>query len=84
MNVLMCLSTLSLSIVPVNDKKALENRALSLDRDDEGLGEPGLEDVLKSKRPKGLKKGNLCLSNLQSNPLMMLTFSTFVTNLFVY
>jgi hypothetical protein len=48
---------LFLSLVPLNDKKTLELRALSFDRDDE-LGEPGLEEVLKAKKPKELRKGN--------------------------
>lgn len=45
-------------VVPLNDKKTLEMRALSFDRDDD-LGEPGLEDVLKAKKPKDVRKGNL-------------------------
>jgi len=49
---------LCLSLVPLNDKKTLEIRALSFDRDDE-LGEGGLEEVLKAKKPKDLRKGNL-------------------------
>jgi len=48
----------SLYIVPLNDKKTLELRALSFDRDDELGSEPGLEEVLKAKKPKGLRQGN--------------------------
>ncbi|XP_035713540.1 uncharacterized protein LOC110862265 isoform X5 [Folsomia candida] len=44
--------------VPLNDKKTLEMRALSFDRDDD-LGEPGLEDVLKAKKPKDVRKADM-------------------------
>lgn len=43
-------------IVPLNDKKTLELRALSFDRDEDVAGEPGLEEVLKAKKPKDIKK----------------------------
>jgi hypothetical protein len=56
---------LFLSVVPLNDKKTLEMRALSFDRDDE-LGEPGLEEVLKAKKPKDLRRGNYHLSTFLS------------------
>ncbi|ODM97566.1 Protein unc-13 B [Orchesella cincta] len=51
--------TTQLTQVPLNDKKTIELRALSFDRDDEFSGEPGLEEVLKAKKPKEpLKKGS--------------------------
>lgn len=54
----MSFSTLSL-FEGSNDKKTLEIRALSFDRDDElGEGQEGLEEVLKAKKPKDLRKGN--------------------------
>jgi len=56
-HVQLCVS-LFLCLVPLNDKQTLEQRALSFDRDDEAPVEPGLEEVLKAKKPKELRKGN--------------------------
>ncbi|CAG7822724.1 unnamed protein product [Allacma fusca] len=41
--------------VPLNDKKTIETRQISFDHDEE-LSEPGLEEVLKAKKPKELRK----------------------------
>lgn len=63
MNVVLCACCcftsfpLFLFVVPLNDKQTLEMRALSFDRDDD-LGEPGLEEVLKAKKPREIRKGN--------------------------
>jgi hypothetical protein len=57
---LLCQSFLflfSLSLVPFNDRKSLQDRTISFDHDDESVSSEAGEDGLRTKRPKSLSRG---------------------------